>query len=183
MFEFGIMGRENFGHLLNEKDLRGLAVEVGTHRGEFAAQLLEHWGGKLYCVDSWEAGYDPDDPASQGDREADYEACRELLAHRAVLIRQTSARATSRFENGALDFVYVDACHQYESVCQDLRLWWPKLKPGGLLAGHDFICPGEAGGGWGRMVQPAVIEFAEQEGTSIHLVPEDGPWSYYLEKP
>lgn len=189
LFEFGIIGRGNFGHLLNEKRLLGQAVEVGTHRGEFAAAMLSCWiGQSLCCVDSWESGYDPDDPTSQSDRKADYLACRSRLAKfgsRVQIAKRRSTDATRIFANASLDFVYVDANHQLEHVREDLRLWWPKVKSGGLLAGHDFICPGEKHGGHGKSIQLAVMEFAERQGVSIYLVPETvpEPWSYYLEKP
>jgi len=82
-------------------------------------------------------------------------------------------------------FVYVDGCHQPESVREDLEGWWEVLRPGGILAGHDFICPGEPEGGWGKLIQPVVFEFAESRGLNIFIVVEktNQPWSYYLRKP
>jgi hypothetical protein len=49
-----------------------------------------------------------------------------------------SAEAATMFENGSLDFVYLDADHCFESVWQDLSVWYPKVRIGGILAGHDF---------------------------------------------
>lgn len=40
--------------------------------------------------------------------------------------------------DGPVDFVYIDAAHDYESVKADIAAWWPKVKPGGILAGHDY---------------------------------------------
>jgi predicted O-methyltransferase YrrM len=46
------------------------------------------------------------------------------------------------FADGSLDMVYIDACHRYDDVLSDLERWWPKVKPGGILAGHDvFFLP------------------------------------------
>jgi cephalosporin hydroxylase len=43
------------------------------------------------------------------------------------------------FENNSLDFVYIDANHAYNYVVQDIELWYPKVKKGGYLCGHDYI--------------------------------------------
>jgi tRNA(Arg) A34 adenosine deaminase TadA len=43
------------------------------------------------------------------------------------------------FAEESLDFIYIDANHKYEFVLQDLKLWFPKLRKGGIFAGHDFL--------------------------------------------
>lgn len=52
---------------------------------------------------------------------------------------KTSAEASREVKDGSLEFCYIDANHSYEYVMQDCRLWWPKVKIGGLLCGHDFL--------------------------------------------
>jgi hypothetical protein len=53
-------------------------------------------------------------------------------------LKMTSKEASELFDNKSLDFVFLDAEHLYEDVLEDLNLWWPKVKPEGILAGHDF---------------------------------------------
>jgi predicted O-methyltransferase YrrM len=55
-----------------------------------------------------------------------------------------STKASKMFEDDSLDFVFLDAAHEYVPVKQDIAVWWPKIKPGGILAGHDYdyIFPG-----------------------------------------
>lgn len=182
--------RDNFGHFLNERGLLGKAVEVGTDRGIFARKFLETWKGScLYCVDNYASHYDPADTTSQGDREEDYTAAIENLqefTNRRFLCKLSSLETAKVVDDETIDFVYVDACHQYESVKQDLELWWPKLRSGGILAGHDIVCPGAEHGGWGLTVQPAVFKFADMYSPTVYLVVESNecrPWSFYLEKP
>eukprot|EP00746_Dinoflagellata_sp_MGD_P047190 gnl/MRDRNA2_/MRDRNA2_21638_c0_seq1.p1 gnl/MRDRNA2_/MRDRNA2_21638_c0~~gnl/MRDRNA2_/MRDRNA2_21638_c0_seq1.p1 ORF type:complete len:351 (+),score=51.50 gnl/MRDRNA2_/MRDRNA2_21638_c0_seq1:98-1054(+) len=52
--------------------------------------------------------------------------------------RTSSVAAASAFEDESLDVVYIDADHKWWSVVQDLAAWWPKIRPGGALLGHDF---------------------------------------------
>ncbi|HEY1190584.1 MAG TPA: class I SAM-dependent methyltransferase [Gemmata sp.] len=118
-----------------------VGVEVGTFRGAGAAQLLA--SGKfatLYCVDEWRGGYDPDDLASGADMEAaraDY-AAGPGRDPRVVTIRAASTVAAGRFAYRSLDVVYLDADHRYVEVVKDLLAWQMRVKPGGIIAGHDY---------------------------------------------
>ncbi len=47
--------------------------------------------------------------------------------------------AVKDFEDNSLDFVYIDANHEYDYVKQDITEWTKKVKPGGIVAGHDYI--------------------------------------------
>lgn len=49
-----------------------------------------------------------------------------------------SISAAKMFVCGQLDFCFIDAAHNYESVKADINAWQPKVKPGGILAGHDY---------------------------------------------
>lgn len=183
-----IVGRNQFPALLKSKGLHGHAVEVGTHRGEFAATLLAAWNGRLTCVDPWKPDYDPEDPASCGDRQADYQTALITLQpymDRVRIMHTTSEEACKAFHGEGIEFCYIDGNHQYEYVKRDIHDWWPKLVSGGILAGHDIVCPGTDNGSWGRYVQPAVLEFAAEHSLVVRFVIElDGsPWSYYMEKP
>ena len=52
-----------------------------------------------------------------------------------------SVRGAATYQDASLDFVFLDADHTYESVLADLRAWFPKIKKGGVLAGHDLGHP------------------------------------------
>lgn len=53
-------------------------------------------------------------------------------------IRKPSLEAVSDFEDGSIDFIFIDAEHTYKAVSNDLSAWYSKVKNGGILCGHDF---------------------------------------------
>jgi SAM-dependent methyltransferase len=57
------------------------------------------------------------------------------------VIRKPSTEAAKTFEDGSLDFVFIDACHEYQDVKDDIESWIDKIKPGGVIAGHDYLHP------------------------------------------
>merc|ERR1712032_976974 len=50
----------------------------------------------------------------------------------------SSVAAADAFDDESLDVVYIDADHKWWSVLQDVAVWWPKVRPGGVMFGHDF---------------------------------------------
>lgn len=175
-----IASRKQFGHLLNERGLTGNAVEIGTHLGVFACQWLESWPvGKLFCIDPWRklGGYD--DAINTRDREADFREAKERLAphiHRVEFVRNTSVQAAAVFLDHSLDCVYIDGNHWRPHVDMDIGAWWPKVKTGGILAGHDWS------DFWANQVQPAVHAFADANHLPIHIINEfEATW--YVVKP
>lgn len=188
-----ISTRNQFGQMLNEMGLTGEAVEVGTHRGDFAEILLSAWNGDhLHLIDPWVNLPDYENQVKflwgDGDRAEDKRVCVDRLAqfgNRAVYHVGTSDEIVESFADQSLDFVYIDGNHEPPHPSEDLFDWWPKMKPGGILAMHDFICPGEADGSWGRFIQPAAMEFAVISQMDIHLVVEEQglPWSIFFRIP
>ncbi len=78
-------------------------------------------------------------------------------------IKLTSEEAADQFEDDSLDMVYIDADHSYQEAIADCRAWYPKVKPGGIFAGHDFQTP---------QVRKAVREMAAEKGKDIYHLPD-----------
>ena len=97
----------------------------------------------------------------------------EFARDRRFVLPEASPGAASRFADGSLDFVFIDGDHFYESVRADLQAWWPKVRPGGLLTGHDYGIFLDTTGEWG--VRRAVDEFAAAVAGEIELG-ADGTW-------
>src|SRR3990167_570272 len=52
-----------------------------------------------------------------------------------------SMTASKKFKDSYFDCIYIDADHEYNAVKNDIFCWWPKIKSGGLLCGHDYATP------------------------------------------
>lgn len=135
--------RETIGYYLNEKGLTGEAAEIGCAFGNFSSRILSTWKGtKLSMIDPWENLPSSEYPEAHENVDYNdwYNQCLKISQDdpRATLIRKKSVDASAEFRTASLDFIYIDAAHDYSNVMKDLDIWWPKLKVGGVFAGHDF---------------------------------------------
>jgi hypothetical protein len=121
----------------------GYGAEIGSFKGEFAKEIVENWGGNLFMVDVWRGlGDEYKDASNHNNHTNAYaEAMKSIEGYedRAVMMRGSSQVVSEMFEDDCFDFVYIDANHAYDFVIQDIELWYPKVKEGGYLLGHDYI--------------------------------------------
>lgn len=115
-----------------------VGVEVGVAQGWHAELLCrENPELKLYAVDIWGRyqGYN-----EYTDRIDTYyrEAQQRLKPYNCEFIKKFSADAAKDFSDNSLDFVYIDAAHDFKNVAIDLCEWSKKVRVGGIVFGHDF---------------------------------------------
>lgn len=143
-------------------------VEVGVGYGGHCESLLQYKGIEMLAgVDPYTHRPGSDDATNLPQAELDrvYHRAQDRLARfgrRFELIRQRSALAAERFEDASLDFVYIDGDHQYESVLDDIGVWFDKVRVGGVIAGHDYENPDLPG------VQQAVDGFFQRLGWPVN---------------
>lgn len=178
--------REDLPVLLNRRKLSGTGVEVGVQSGAFSETILDGWRGQLLIsMDPW-AETPPDDyvdvsNVAQAAQDELYDStCRRLarFGARSEVWRTTGKDGGLRIDDGSLDFVYLDARHDYESVREDLHDWWPKLRRLGIFAGHDYVDGRLATGVYG--VKRAVDEFLSERGLRAHKTLLDGGAASWL---
>lgn len=124
-------------------------AEIGVAKGEFSRVILANAKPrKLHLIDLW-AHQTRADYAADGNNAADDEQnCRhrsvleafagEIDAGTVAVHRAYSHEAAHEFADGELDWVYIDALHSYDGVLSDLRAYKDKVKPDGLILGHDY---------------------------------------------
>ena len=84
-------------------------------------------------------------------------------------IKSCSWETANQFTDNSCHFVFIDAGHSYESVIRDLTAWYPKVKSGGIFAGHDLI---------GEGIQKALNEFCQKNGIK-QIYQRNASWLLY----
>ncbi len=143
-------------------------VEVGVHRGTHAYFMLSVLSmQKLFLVDPYLPYVDGDGKEWNVSNE-DYAVAQRDLGRfkQCQFIRKTSLDAVADVQDD-LDFVYIDANHSYECVKEDIEAWYPKVRAGGVIGGHDFTVDYQG-------VIYAVVEFARR--TRSKLFVESADW-------
>ena len=159
--EFGVKGEDLIG------------AEIGVYKGEHAESILKNLSiKKLYLIDPYKE-------YEEGNKhygvEQDTLAYAELVSHdkvksdKVIWIKKKSIEATKEVPNN-LDFVYIDGAHDYNSVKEDIENYYPKIKEGGVLGGHDIFngyTPEHDG------VIQAVTEFAVNNNLKLKIQSPD----------
>lgn len=121
----------------------GKGVEIGVFKGEFSKHILKNWKGTLYMVDVWRPlGDEYEDDSNHKDHLDAYQETMKNIKgfeDRGIMVRATSKVAVDMFQDESLDYIFIDANHAYDFVVEDINLWFPKLKKGGMFSGHDYI--------------------------------------------
>jgi len=121
-----------------------IVVEIGSWTGgssEVFAQAISNKNGMIYCIDTWDYRKDKCDPIlfqkAQG-RNILKEFIKRMKPynHRALIGK--NEQFLNQFEDGSVDLVFIDADHTYAGAKADVENWLPKVKPGGVLCGHDY---------------------------------------------
>jgi len=113
-------------------------AEIGVCKGQHARTLLRlNKSLHLILVDPWSAY----NRLSQEKADIRYARCIKRLKpyeDRVRYMKMASMEAVKEFHDGELDFVYIDGLHEFDPVMLDLIHWVPKVRVGGLVAGHDY---------------------------------------------
>jgi len=135
-------------------------AEVGVCEGIYSEILCKaNPELELICIDPWEPTfkYTP-----RKVRRLQKEATERLAPYKATLIKGYSLEVVKTIPDKSLDFVYIDALHEFDPVIMDIINWIPKIRRGGIIAGHDF-CHFKYGG----------VVFAVEAYTRAHRI---DPW-------
>jgi len=138
----------------------GIFVEIGVWKGlsiKYLAEKVKNKNISIVGIDTFEG--------TKGEHDDDIDVINGTLFKRYLknihpytihTIVGRSDESYENFPNESINFLFIDADHHYEVVKRDIELWYPKIKKGGIISGHDYAEGGECG------VIPAVNEFFGQ---------------------
>jgi hypothetical protein len=169
--------------LPKNKKLKG--VEIGVLNGNTAGRLLRarplliHIMVDPWCVPGRDTSYwksaDKNARKAQREHEAAYQRTLKVTkfaGKRAQIMRMTSEQAAKQIKDGSLDFAFLDGDHSYPGTKQDIKLWIPKIKPGGWIGGHDYNHE--------KRPDLAGIDKAVKEFFSLDKIQEDANHTWFV---
>eukprot|EP00667_Euglena_gracilis_P016120 EG_transcript_16810 len=195
-----LTSRDQLGAFLEASNMT-VGAELGVQKGYFASTTLSHWPScqRYYLVDAWQPQENYSEAANVPfhEQEANLVETRKHMqpfGYRTVFLRMFTSEAAKQIPDASLDYVYIDARHDYCGAKEDLLNYWPKVRPGGIFAGHDFYYannPIHGSNDWSlcqngerhvEAVKGAVVEFAQRRGLPICVTREVWP-SWLIRKP
>lgn len=123
-------------------------AEIGVEEGRYSEEICRALPGvKLYCIDPWQAYNRYADHVSQEKLDGFYATTIERLITKnhfnVQIFREASLNAVKGFAPSSLDFVFIDGNHHFDFVMQDIIQWAQIVRPGGIVAGHDYKPEGQ----------------------------------------
>jgi len=137
------MGRDNLAELFAELGFTK-GVELGVDRGEYSEVLCKaNTQAQIFSVDPWlPSAYEANTYVNEKQEYFDknYNETKQRLSkyNNCIIVRKTSEEALKDFPDNSLDFVYIDANHDFPNFVFDLHNWLKKIRPGGIMSGHDY---------------------------------------------
>ena len=151
----------------NKHNLKG--VEIGVKYGYHAKRILNNLHiEKLFLIDPYEHIVERGFFWTQEYNDYFNEAKNNLsqFEEKIEFIKKKSEDAHEDIPNN-LDFVYIDGNHTYKFVKKDIELYYPKVKDGGVIGGHDI---------WSLNVFIAILGFVLKKRLLLHLYLKDPDW-------
>ncbi len=154
-------------------------AEIGVADGRYSEYLCKNIPNlELICVDPWERykenqrylGYSRRD----GNRPNEELARERMAPYNAKMVKAFSMDAVRDVVNESLDFVYIDAHHDFDFVMQDIIEWSKKVRKGGIVSGHDYYSFNHSG------VKEAVDIYAKVHNKKVFTTDEKEPSWWFI---
>ena len=128
----------------------GCGAEIGVYKGQFSKKIKQARPDiRHYMIDPWKPYADRNSrgkltnfgkglTTTEEMLDVMKQAISVALDYDCIVIPAESLKAVEMFEDNSLDYVFIDASHEYEDVKADIEVWSPKVKKGGIVGGHNY---------------------------------------------
>ena len=149
-------------------------AEIGVRMGEHAKDMFDcNPDLELFLVDTWEAYA----RITQEKQDRYYRRClSNMIGYKATILKMTSMEALKEVPDESLDFVYIDGNHEFDYAMMDLIMWSKKVRPGGIVAGHDYYAFYQSG------IVAAVNTYTYAHGINMWYVTKELEPSFFWVK-
>lgn len=172
---------ENRDEMMSSFDKNLIIAELGVFEGEFSKRIKEICEpNKLFLVDLFHGNFGSGDKDGKNYHYVQLEdEMKKLIGHfkndkEVSVIKSSTIDFLNTLEDNYLDLVYIDADHSYNSVLEDLRLSYRKVKKNGFICGHDYVQRTQA--------ERAVNDFCKEMNLEIEYLTKDGCPSFCIIK-
>ncbi len=153
-------------------------VEVGSWKGKSSAYMCVEIANsnkdiEFFCVDTWEGSVEHEGMEELPKLYDIFTDNMRPVEEYYFPLKMTSLEGAKKFKDNSLDFVFIDASHEYEDVRDDILAWYPKVKPGGIIAGHDYYIETDWFPGVTKTVNELLTGFILDENCWIYHKSED----------
>lgn len=133
----------------HENSIRGLSMLIKDHvKDDFVIAEVGSFSGvssevfaqnckEIHCVDAWSPYWEITDSSVMQIAESSFDKMASNYKN-VRKVKSSSSEAVKNYPDEYFDFVYIDAAHDYINAKKDILLWLPKVKKGGIMAGHDY---------------------------------------------
>lgn len=133
-----------YAEMLNRFPSGSKFVEVGSWKGKSASYMCVEIANsekdiQFTCVDHFLGSSEHQDHPDLPQLYEIFTENMKPVENYFNVLKMSSVDSAATFQDASLDFVFIDAAHEYENVMADIAVWLPKVKVGGILAGHDYF--------------------------------------------
>ena len=165
---------------LLSKRIHEFGCEVGVHAGETSISLLKNLPDikEYHAVDPWESyeTYTGKKYRKPGHKRLktwpavmeNFISGTKPFVEKVFMHRMTSVEAVYEFDDNFFDWIFIDANHDYPYIKENLEIWTPKVKVGGVVSGHDYGNKKWPG------IKKAVDEFVQKK--KLNIIPDCYVW-------
>jgi hypothetical protein len=115
-----------------------MAVEIINSKKNIQFDCIDTWLGSEEHLSEQSQFFQPELKKNENWLYNEFKKNTLIVSDYINPIRLDSLEASKLYKDRSIDFIFIDASHDYQDVLNDITYWYPKVKKGGFIAGHDY---------------------------------------------